>query len=82
MKKPMCTKEDSFNVEEELFVSDKTDHIAKILNANHQLSNLKELTANLPHLGANQHQQSFNCLNKRATLFNAASVQANLQTRS
>ena len=29
IKKPTCTKEDLFNMEEELFVSDKTDHIVK-----------------------------------------------------
>ena len=33
MKRPTCTREDSFHAEEELFVSDETDCIAKILDA-------------------------------------------------
>ena len=36
MKKYTCTKEDLFHVEEELFVSDKTDGIAKILDAKYK----------------------------------------------
>ena len=43
MKPPMCTCKDAFHVEEELFVSDKTDHIAKILDAKYKPTNLKEL---------------------------------------
>ena len=31
IKPPMCTQKKSFHVEEEIFVSDKTDCIAKIL---------------------------------------------------
>ena len=63
MKKSTCTKEDSFHVEEELFITNKTDHIAKILDVKYQLM------ANLPQLIANQQQQLFDCLNKHATLF-------------
>ena len=54
MKKHTCTKEDAFHVEEELFVTNKTDHITKILDAKYQLTNLKELTVNLSQLTANQ----------------------------
>ena len=36
MKLPTCTGEDVFHVEDELFVSDKTDHIAKILNTKYK----------------------------------------------
>ena len=50
----MCTKEDLFHVKEELFVSDETNRIAKILDAEYEPENLKELTANLPQLNANQ----------------------------
>ena len=53
MKKNTCTKEDSFHVEEELFVTNDTDRIAKILCAKYKAVNLKELTANLPQLTNN-----------------------------
>ena len=59
MKKPMCTKEDSFNVEEELFVSDKTDCMAKILDVKYKPADLKKITANLPQLTANQQDQLY-----------------------
>ena len=55
-EKPTCTKEDSFHVEEELFVTNETDRIAKTLDAKYQPANLKELTANLLQLTANQQQ--------------------------
>ena len=45
MKLLMCTLENVFHVEEELFFSDKTDRIA-ILDAKYKLVNLKELTDN------------------------------------
>ena len=41
IKKPMCTKDDSFHVEEELFVSDETYCIMKILDAKYKPANLK-----------------------------------------
>ena len=56
MKPPTCTKEDSFHVEKELFVSDETDQIAKILDAKYKPANLKEITDNLSHLTNNQKQ--------------------------
>ena len=69
MKKPKCTKEDSFHVEEELFVTNDTDRITKILDAKYKLADLKELTDNLPQLTANQQQHSYDCLNNRVALF-------------
>ena len=56
-------------MEEELFVSDKTDCITKIVDAKYKTATLKELTANLLQLTANQLQQLYNCLNNRAALF-------------
>ena len=53
MKPPMCTRKDVFHIEEELFVSNKTDCIAKILDAKYKPANLKELTENLSHLNNN-----------------------------
>ena len=50
MKEPTCTKEDLFHVEEELFVTNDTDHIANILDATYKPANLKELMANIPQL--------------------------------
>ena len=47
MKPTTCTRKDAFHVEDELFVSDDTDQIAKILEAKYKPANLKELTANL-----------------------------------
>ena len=41
-------KEDLFHVEEELFISDRTDCIVKMFNAKYKPANLRELTANLP----------------------------------
>ena len=54
MKKPMCTKEDLFYAEEVL-VSDKTDHIAQILDDKYKPVNLKEITSNLPQQTANKN---------------------------
>ena len=68
MKKPTCTKEDLFHMEEELSVSDKTDYIAKILDAKYKPANLKELTANLPQLTSNQREQLYNFLNRHTEL--------------
>ena len=59
-----------FHVEEELFVLDKTDRIARILDAKYKPANLKELMANLPQLISNQQEQVYQCLNKRTALFN------------
>ena len=69
MKPPTCTKEDSFHMEEELFVTDKTDRIAKILDVKYQLANIKEIMTNLPHLTINQQKQLFDCLTKHTLLF-------------
>ena len=69
MKEPTCTIEDLFHVEEEVFVTNVTDRIAKILDAKYQPANLKELTADLLYLTTDQHQQLYNCLNKQSSLF-------------
>ena len=53
MKPPTCTRKDAFHVEEELFVSDETDHVAKILDAKHKTVDLKELPDNLSQLNNN-----------------------------
>ena len=59
MKPPTCTKEDSFHVEEELFVNNETDRIAKILDAKYQPADLTELTANISNLMVKQQKQLF-----------------------
>ena len=56
MKPTTCTRKDAFHVEDELFVSDDTDQIAKILEAKYKPANLKELTASLPQLNDNQKE--------------------------
>ena len=66
---PTCTSEDLFHVEEELFISDKTDHIAKILDAKYKMAGLKELTDNLPQLNGNQKEKLHTFLNKQCGLF-------------
>ena len=48
---------DAFHVEEEMFVSYKTDRIAKILDAKYKLTGLKDLTENLPQLNTNKKEQ-------------------------
>ena len=58
-----------FHVEEELFVSDKTECIAKILDVKYKLANLKDITAELLKLTANQQEQFYNCLNNRIVSF-------------
>ena len=47
MKPLTCICKDAFHVEEELFVSNEADHIAKILDAKYKPADLKELTDNL-----------------------------------
>ena len=69
MKPTTCTREDAFHVAEELFVSEDTDRIAKILEAKYKPANLKELTANLPQLNDNQKEQLHETLNRRCGLF-------------
>ena len=64
MKPPMCSCEDSFHVEEELFFSDKRDRIAKILDAKYQPANLKELQDNLLQINNNQKKNYMHCLTK------------------
>ena len=71
MKKNTCMKEDLFHVEEELFVLDKTDRIAKILDAKYKPVNLKKLTTNLPQSNTNQQEKLYGCLNNCATLFDS-----------
>ena len=48
MKPSTCKCKDVFHVEEELFVSDETDCIAKILDAKYKPVDSKELTENYP----------------------------------
>ena len=69
MKPPTCTRKDAFHVEEELFVLDKTDRIAKILKAKYKPAKLKELTENLSQLNDNQKEQLHDILNKRCVFF-------------
>ena len=57
IKPPTCTHKDTFHVEEELFVSDETDRIAKILDSKYKPVDLKELTDNLPKLNDKQKEQ-------------------------
>ena len=56
MKPHTCTHEEAFHVEKELFVSNETDRIAKILNVKYKPANLKELTDNLSQLNDNQKE--------------------------
>ena len=73
-------KEDLFHVEEELFVSDKIDCITKILDEKYEPANLKELTANLPQLTANQREQLYDFLKKRFALFGGKENRINRTT--
>ena len=57
MKLTRCTRKDAFHVEDEIFVSDDTEKIAKILEAKYKPANLKELTENLSQLNNNQKQR-------------------------
>ena len=52
LKPPTCTRKDAFHVKEQLFFSDKTDCIAKILNSKYKPANLKQLTDNLYQLNS------------------------------
>ena len=66
MKPPTCTREDVFHVEEELFVSDETDCIAKILNAKYKPMNLKEITEKI--IPAKQHpKRTITHISRQAT---------------
>ena len=64
MKPLTCTCKDAFHVEEKLFLSDKTDRIAKILDEKYKPTNLKELTDNLSQLNNNQKEQLYALQNK------------------
>ena len=69
MKPPTCICEDAFHVEEELFVYNKTDRIAKILDAKYKPTDLKELTDNLDQLKNNQKEQLHALLDKQCEMF-------------
>ena len=69
MKPPTCTNKNTFFVEEELFVSNKTDRIAKILDTKYKPANLKELMENLSQLNKNQKEQLHAMLDKKRQLF-------------
>ena len=64
IKLPKCTRKDAFHVEEDIFVSNKTDRIAKILEAKYKPAKLNELRENLSQLKNNQKEQLHNILNK------------------
>ena len=65
MKPPIYSRKDVFHVEEELFVSNKTDRITKILDAKYKPVNLKDLTDNLSQLNNNQKEQLHALLDKQ-----------------
>ena len=65
MKPQTCTCKDAFHVDKELFVSDKTDRIAKILYAKYKPEDLKEITYNLPQL--NNNNNKITGVNEQAT---------------
>ena len=69
MEPPTCMKEDYFHMEEELFVSNETDRIAKILDAKYKPADLKEITENLSQLTNNQKEQLQMLLEKQNQLF-------------
>ena len=69
MKPSTCTCKDAFHEEEEVFVSNKTDCIAKILDTKYKPANLKELTENLPQLNDNQKEHLRAFLDKGRSLF-------------
>ena len=50
MKELTWTKEDLFHVEEELFVSDETDCMVKIIDTEYKPSDLKQRMANIQKL--------------------------------
>ena len=70
MKEPTCTKVESFYIEEELFVSDHTDHIDKILDSKYQPSNLEEIFGKTRQLNYNQKNQLLEWLKIILGLFN------------
>ena len=61
MKSPTCTLEAALHIEEELFLSNETDRIAKILDSKYKPADLKEPTDNLPQLNDNQKEQLQSC---------------------
>ena len=69
---PTCTRKDAFHVEEELFVSDETDRIAKILYTNYKPANVKELTEILQQLNCNQKEQLHALIDKQRGIFYSA----------
>ena len=69
MKPPRCTCKDAFHMEEELFVSDKKDRIAKILDVKYKPPDFKELKDNLPQLNNKQKEQLHAFLDKQRGFF-------------
>ena len=69
MKPPMCITWDvSFHMEEELFVSNKIDHIAKVLDVKYKPVDFKTITENLLHLNHKQKEQLDALLDNQCSL--------------
>ena len=69
MKKPTCTIPETFHIAEELFVSEETDRIGKILDAKYAPADLTEITKNLPQLDQEQRKKLLKTLQSRKKLF-------------
>ena len=69
MKPSTRTRKGEFHVEEELFVSNETDQIAKIIDAKYKTTDLKELTDNLYQLNNKQKEQLRALLDKQRKIF-------------
>ena len=54
MKESRFTEEETFHVEEEIFVSRETNWIAKILDAKYAPTDLENIIYNLPQLDKEQ----------------------------
>ena len=69
IKPSTCTRDDVSHMEEELFISNKTNRITKILNAKYKPADLNELTDIVSQLNNNQKEQLHTLLDKRRKIF-------------
>ena len=64
MKESTCTKEETFHVEEELFVSEETNQIAKISDAKYAPDDLEDIVENLHRLDKEQKRKTIKVVSK------------------
>ena len=69
MKESTCTKEETFHIKEDIFVSEEKDWIAKILDAKYVPADLQKIVEGLPQLDKEQQDKLLSLLQNSKKIF-------------